>query len=115
MDQDKEGEKVERSLVHYCLSGETNGEKNRRVEDQQPGQGSLSEESDVDEKFPDEKQDLENKVLSGEFGGCEEGTELIWRRGPALSQALQWRTTPGFQGSAPTQTGTRAQDPNCQS
>ena len=55
MDQDKEGEKVERSLVHYCLSGETNGEKNRRVQDQQPGQGSLSEESDVDEKVPDEK------------------------------------------------------------
>ena len=50
-----------------CLSGETNGEKNRRVQDQQPGQGSLSGESDVDEKVPEEKQDLQNKVLSGEF------------------------------------------------
>ena len=50
-----------------CLSGETKGEKSRRVQDQHPGQGSLSGESDVDEKVPDEKQDLENKVLSGEF------------------------------------------------
>ena len=44
MDQDKKDEKVEWSLVQYCLSGETNGEKNRRVQDQQPGQGSLSGE-----------------------------------------------------------------------
>ena len=67
VDQDKEGEKVERNLVQDCLSGETNGEKNRRVQDQQPGQGSLSGESDVDGKVPDEKQDLESKVLSGKF------------------------------------------------
>ena len=67
VDQDKEGEKVERNLVQDCLSGETNGEKNRRVQDQQPRQGSLSGESDVDEKVPEEKQDLEKKVLSGEF------------------------------------------------
>ena len=66
-DQDKEGEKVERNLVQDCLSGETNGGKSRRVQDQHPGQGSLSGESDVDENVPDEKQDLENKVLSGEF------------------------------------------------
>ena len=45
-----------------------NSEKSWRVQDQHPGQGSLSGESDVDEKIPDEKQDLENKVLSGEFG-----------------------------------------------
>ena len=32
-DQDKEGEKVERNLVQDCLSGETNGEKSRRVQD----------------------------------------------------------------------------------
>ena len=51
-----------------CLSGETNGEESRRVQDQHPEQGSLSGESDEDEKVPDEKQDLENKVLSGEFG-----------------------------------------------
>ena len=66
-DQDKEGERVERSLVQDCLSGETNSEKSWRVQDQLQGQGSLSGESDVDEKVPDEKQDLENKVLSGEF------------------------------------------------
>ena len=66
-DQYKESEKVERNLVQDCLSGETNGEESRRVQDQHPGQGSLSGESDEDEKVPDEKQDLENKVLSGEF------------------------------------------------
>ena len=66
VDQDKEGEKVERNLVQDCLSGETNGER-QRVQDQHPGQGSLSGESDVDEEVPDGKQDLENKVLSGEF------------------------------------------------
>ena len=67
VDQDKEGEKVERNLVEDCLSGETNDEKSQRVEDQKPGQRSLSGESDVDEEVPDGKQDLENKVLSGEF------------------------------------------------
>ena len=66
-DQYKESEKVERNLVQDCLSGETNGEESRRVQDQHPGQGSLSGESDGVEKVPDEKQDLENKVLSGEF------------------------------------------------
>ena len=66
-DQDKEGERVERNLVQDCLSGETNSEKSRRVQDQHPGQGNLFGESDVDEKVPVEKEDLENKVLSGEF------------------------------------------------
>ena len=66
-DQDKESEKVERNLVQDCLSGERNGAESRRVQDQHPGQGSLSRESDEDEKVPDEKQDLENKVLPGEF------------------------------------------------
>ena len=37
MDQDKEVEKVERNMVQDCLSGETNGEKSRRVQDQHPG------------------------------------------------------------------------------
>ena len=67
MDQDKEGEKVERNLVQDCLYGETNDEKSQRVQDQHPGHGSLSGESDVDEEIPDGKQDLENKVKSGEF------------------------------------------------
>ena len=67
MNQDKEGEKVERNLGQDCLSGETNCEKSRRIQDQHPVQGSLSGESEVDEKIPDEEQDLENKVLYGEF------------------------------------------------
>ena len=67
MDQDKEGEKIERNLMQDCLSGDTNDEKSQRVQDQQPGQGSLSGESDVDEEVPDGRQDLENKILSGEF------------------------------------------------
>ena len=33
VDQDEEGEKVERNLVQDCLSGETNGENCRRVKD----------------------------------------------------------------------------------
>ena len=66
-DQDKEGEKVEQNLGRDCLPGETNSEKSRRVQDEHPGQGSLSRESDVDKKSSDEKQDLENKIFSGEF------------------------------------------------
>ena len=85
MDQDKEGEKVERNLVQYCLSGETNDEKSQRVQDQHPGQGSLSGDSEIDESVPDEKQDLGNNVLSGEFkwmrrrhrSDLEEGADSI--------------------------------------
>ena len=66
-DQDGEGEKVEQKLEQDCLSWETNGEKNRRTRDQHPGQGSTSGESERDEKVPDMKQYLGNKVLSGEF------------------------------------------------
>ena len=47
-DQDKEGEKVERNLEQDCLSGETNSEKSRRVQNQHPGRGSLSGDSEVD-------------------------------------------------------------------
>ena len=67
MDQDKEGEKVEQNLQHNYLSGETNDEKNQRSQDQHPGQENLSGEFEIDERIPDEKQDLENKVVSGEF------------------------------------------------
>ena len=49
------------------MSGETKDEKSQRVQDQHPGQESLSGESEIDEKVPDEKQDLGNKVLSGEL------------------------------------------------
>ena len=90
VDQDKEGEKVERNLVQNCLSVETNGEKSRRVQGQHTGQGSLSGESDVDEKVPDEKRDLENKVLSGEFR---------WMRG-------KHRTDPGDGADSVTDSST---------
>ena len=33
VDQDKKGEKFERNLVQDCLSGETNGEESRRIQD----------------------------------------------------------------------------------
>ena len=49
------------------MSGETNGEERRRVQDQNPGQESLSGESDLEEKIPDEEQDLEDKILSREL------------------------------------------------
>ena len=49
------------------MSGEKDEEKNQQSQDQHPGQVNLSGESEIDEKIPDEKQDLENKVLYGEF------------------------------------------------
>ena len=67
VDQDKEGKKVEQNLLQDYLSGETNDGKNQRSQDQHPGQENLSGESEIEEKIPDEKQDLENKVLSWEF------------------------------------------------
>ena len=67
VDQDTKGVKVERNLVQDCLSGETNNEKSQRAQEQHSGQGSLSGQSEIDEEVPDEKQDLGNKVLSGEF------------------------------------------------
>ena len=85
VDQDKEGENVERNLEQDCLSGEMNEGKGQRVQGQHPGQGRLSGESEIDEKVPDGKQDLGNKVLSGEFRwmqrrqrpDMEEGTDSI--------------------------------------
>ena len=50
------------------------------------------------------------KFCPGSSDGCKERTELIRRRGRALSQTLQWMTTPGVQESTPIQTGTPAQD-----
>ena len=46
-DQDGEGEKVERKLEQDCLSGETNGEKNRRVEDQPLQQMKIPETQEL--------------------------------------------------------------------
>ena len=67
VDQDKEGYKAEQNLLQDFLFGEMNNKKNQRAQDQHPGQESLSGESEIDEKIPDEKQDLENNVLFGEF------------------------------------------------
>ena len=65
-DQQKAGEEVGRILEQCNLSGETNGKEKGRVQDQNPGQESLSGESDIEEKVPDREQDLEDKVLSVE-------------------------------------------------
>ena len=67
MDREKEGEVVKQNRLQDYLSGEKDKEKDQRSQDQHPGQENLSGESEIDEKIPDEKQDLENKVLSGEF------------------------------------------------
>ena len=66
-DHDQLGEEVERNLDQDYLSGETNGEESRRFQDQNQGLESLSGESDVAGKLSDEEQDLEDKILSGEF------------------------------------------------
>ena len=39
----------------------------------------MSGESEIDEKIPDEKQDLETRFCQGSSDGCEEGTDMIWR------------------------------------
>ena len=67
VDRVKEGEEVEQNLLQDYLSGEKDDEKNQRSQDQHPGRENKSGESEINEKILDEKQDLENKVLSGEF------------------------------------------------
>ena len=59
VDRDKEGEVVEQNLLQDYLSGEKDDEKNQRSQDQHPGQGNLSGESEINEEIPDEKQDRE--------------------------------------------------------
>ena len=59
-EQDKEGEEVERNLEQHYLSGETNAEESRRIQDQDPGQEKLSGDSETEENDPDEEQDLED-------------------------------------------------------
>ena len=49
------------------MSGEKDIDGNKRVDQQDPGQESLSGESGVEEDVQGEKQDLEDKILSGEF------------------------------------------------
>ena len=74
----------------------------------------MSGESDVDEEVPDEKHDLRIKFCPGSSDGCEEGTELTQEMVQTPSQTLQQITIPETQEWTPTQTGTRAQDRNCQ-
>ena len=64
-DQDGERERIERKLEQDYLSGEGNGEKRRRVQDQHPGQGSLSGESEIDEKVPDKRGPGEQSFVQG--------------------------------------------------
>ena len=47
--------------------GKKDVDGNRRVSQQDPGQESLSGELGVEEKVQGEKQDLEDKILSGEL------------------------------------------------
>ena len=51
VDRDKEGEEVEQNLLQDYLFGETDDEKNQRSQDQHPGQGNLSGESEIDEEI----------------------------------------------------------------
>ena len=93
-DQDGEGGKVERELEQDCLSGETNGMINRRVRDQHPEQGSMSRESEMDEKVHDKKQDLGSKVLSGEFRWMRK------RYGPDLKEGADSITDASMEDSS---------------
>ena len=114
VDQDKEGEKVERDLEQDCLSGETNDEKSQRVQGQHPGQGSLSGESEIDKKFLMRNRTWGTKFYPGSSDGCEEGTDMIWRSVQSPAQPLRRITIPETQEWTPIQTGTRARDQNCQ-
>ena len=111
-DQDKEGEEVERNLEQGYLSGEMDGEESRRVQDQNPRQESFSGESDVSLM---RNRTWRIKFCLANSDGFAERTELIRKRERAPSQTLQLMTIPGIQESTPTQTGTRAQDGNCES
>ena len=114
-DQEKESEEIKQNLGQGNLSGETNGEESKRVQDQHPGQESLSRESDVEEKVPDEEQDLEDRNLSEEFKWMNRTNRTDPEEETCFIADSQLMIIPGFHESTPTQTGTRAQDRNCQS
>ena len=114
VDRGKEGEEVEQKLLQDYLSGEKDDEKNQRSQDQHPGQENLSGESEIDEKIPDEKQDLENKVLSGEFRWMRRKHRMIWRSVQSPAQPLRRMIIQEAQEWTPIQTGIRARDQNCQ-
>ena len=114
VDRDKEGEEVEQNLLQDYLSGEKDDEKNQRSQDQHPGQENLSGESEIDEKIPDEKQDLENKVLSGEFRWMRRRSDMIWRSVQSPAQHSSTDDNSETQEWTPIQTGIRTRDQNCQ-
>ena len=49
------------------MSGEKVADEDRQNYQQDPGQGNLSGESGVEQNVQGEKQDLEDKILSGKF------------------------------------------------
>ena len=93
-DQDGEGEKVLREQGQDYLSGETNGEKSRRVRDQNPGQRSMSGESEMNEEVHDKKQDLGSRILSGEFRWMRR------RYGPDLKEGVDSITDASMEDSS---------------
>ena len=54
------------------------------------------------------------KFCLGSSDGCEESTELVQEKVQTPLQTLQQMTVLKTQELTPTQTGTRAQDRNCQ-
>ena len=61
-------------------------------------------------KFLTRNRTWGTKFCPGNSDGCQEGTNLIWRRVKTPSQTLQQMTVPETQELTPTQTGTRARD-----
>ena len=97
------------------MSGETNGEESRRVQDQNPGQESLSGESDVAEKVPDEEQDLEDKILSGELRWMNRTHRTNPEEGTCSIADSSIDDNSRNSGIDTYSERTRAQDRNCQS
>ena len=71
------------------MSGETDDEARGRVQDQNPGHESLSGDSDVEEKVPNEEQDLKDIILSGESRWMSRTHRTDPGREQAPSQTLQ--------------------------
>ena len=63
-DQDQKGEEVEQNLGEETLDGVEDVDGDRRLNQKDPGQESLSGESGVEENVQGEEQDLEDKILS---------------------------------------------------
>ena len=104
---------MKRTKSAAYLSGETDDEKNQD-QDQHPGQENLSGESEIDEKIPDEKQDLENKVLSGEFRWMRRKHRHDLEERAVSSTTLRQMIIQEAQEWTPIQTGIRTRDQNCQ-